>query len=233
MKNEILQGMRSALPITLGYVPIGLAFGILAVQQGLSIGEITLMSLIVYAGSAQFIAAAMLAGGAAALTVVSAVFLVNLRHLLMSAAYSPLLKGMSLPLQGLIGLSITDETFSVGITSAVPGKTTGRFFLGLHITAHLSWLISTVLGGAAGSRIPDPALWGLEFALPAMFIGLLILQLKNKVQWLVAFAAGLLSLTIASAAKGNAHIIIATVLAAVLGVFLERWTCASSISCSE
>ncbi|MGE5653154.1 MAG: AzlC family ABC transporter permease, partial [Bacillota bacterium] len=86
--NQLTTGARAALPIVLGYVPIGLAFGVLAVQQGLGVPGIFLMSLIVYAGSAQFIATGMLAAGASPTAIIATTFLVNLRHLLMSASMS-------------------------------------------------------------------------------------------------------------------------------------------------
>ncbi len=233
MKNEVLYGVRCALPITMGYIPIGLAFGVLAVQQGLALPEIAMMSLIVYAGSAQFIASAMIAAGAGAFSIVATTFLVNLRHLLMSASLSPYLKTVTPLYQAVIGLGVTDETFAVSITQAGLGKASKLFFIGLHGTAHLSWLASTILGGIVGSAVPDPARWGLDFALSAMFIGLLILQLKNKTELLVALAAGLLSLSIAMNIKGNFHIIIASMMGAALGVYVELWKAKSSLSCSE
>lgn len=221
MKNDFLKGMRCAVPVILGYFPIGMAFGVLAVQQGLELPEIALMSLIVYAGSAQFIASAMISSSAAGAAVVATTFLVNLRHLLMSASMSPYLKKASTPLQAVIALGITDETFSVGITKASQGESSPHFFMGLHSIAHLSWIISTIIGGLAGSAVPEPGKWGLDFALPAMFIGLLVMQLKSRKELLVALFSGLLSLGIAVGFKGNYNIIIASVLAATLGVFIE------------
>ncbi len=230
MKKDYIQGVKSALPIILGYIPIGFAFGVLAVQQGLSILEIGCMSILVYAGSAQFIGAAMIASGTTTASIVMTTFLVNLRHLLMSASYSPYLKHIASPIQALIAYGITDETYAVGIvhaeetTHANTKPVSANFFLGLHITSQASWVVSTVLGGVLGNLIPDPARWGIDFALSAMFIGLLLMQIKDKKDILVAVCAGGLSLLLATGTSGHWNIIIAALTAATIGVSIELWT---------
>ena len=92
-----LQGMVKALPIVFGYIPIGFAYGVLAQQAGLSTLNILLMSIIVYAGSSQFIAVGLFAAAVPGLTIILTTFVVNLRHMLFSAALSPYLKGWKVP----------------------------------------------------------------------------------------------------------------------------------------
>lgn len=233
MLNEWRQGLKAAVPIITGYVPIGLAFGILASQQGLTAGTIFLMSLIVYAGSSQFIAAAMMASGAEAISVISTTFLVNLRHLLMSASLSPHMKGFSTKLQSIISFGITDETFAVSASYTENSKPSEGFFLGLHLASHGSWILSTVLGGIFGSKLTDTTKWGIGFALSAMFIGLLVMQLKDKKGLLVSICAGILSLILKISLKGNYNVIIAAIVAATIGVITERWKDKQSLSSSE
>jgi 4-azaleucine resistance transporter AzlC len=84
--NMFTQGLQAGWPICLGYIPIGLAFGVLAQKAGLSPLHIGLMSALVFAGSAQFIAVSMLAAGASATAIILTTFVVNLRHVLMSTA---------------------------------------------------------------------------------------------------------------------------------------------------
>src|SRR5665811_1846207 len=88
-------GAREVLPIVLGYVPIGFAYGVLGIIAGLPIWAIVAMSVVVYAGSAQFMAVSLLSQGASAATLVVTTFLVNLRHLLYSSALSPRVERMS------------------------------------------------------------------------------------------------------------------------------------------
>jgi 4-azaleucine resistance transporter AzlC len=233
MKKEFLKGTKASLPVVLGYLPIGLAFGILAAQQGLTTLDIFFMSLLVYAGSGQFIASAMIASGSGPAAIIFTTFLVNLRHFLMSASLSPFLKHISSPVLTLISMGITDETYAAGYEESSTGKASPYYYMGLHGFSQTSWITSTVLGGVLGSRIPDPAKWGLDFALPAMFIGLLFMQMKNKTDILVAVSSGLLSVILALLLKDNFNIIIATILAAVIGVCLDKWNQKSSLSLSE
>jgi len=231
-QKEFIQSIKKASPIVLGYVPIGLAFGVMAVQQGLTILEIFLMSLLVYAGSAQFIAAGMMAAQASIGGIIATTFLVNLRHLLMSASLSPYLKGLSPLLQSVISFGITDETFAVGITEVKRESWGSSFFLGLHFTSHLSWIISTVLGGVLGNLIPNPDKLGLDYALPAMFIGLLLMQMNNLREVLVALFSGALSIGLLTLLDGNWNIILATIIGATVGVVMEGWKKKSSLPLS-
>ena len=222
MMKELYKGWRAAVPVALGYIPLGLAFGILAAQQGLSATAVFFLSTFVYAGSAQFIASAMMAANAAAIAIVVTTFLVNLRHLLMSASLSPFLKHISSPILALISLGITDETFAAGYPEASSGKASPWFYFGLHSLSQGSWVLCTVLGCLVGSSISDPRKWGLDFALPAMFIGLLFTQLKGKKDILVSLIAGVTSVVFIFILKDNFNIIAATALAATIGVWLER-----------
>lgn len=224
MYSEWRKGLKAAVPVIVGYVPIGLAFGILASQQGLTVGTVFLMSLIVYAGSSQFIAAAMMATGADAVSVISTTFLVNLRHLLMSASLSQHMKKFSTKLQSIISFGITDETFAVSGSYVQNNIATEGYFLGLHLASHGSWILSTVLGGIFVSRLTDTTKWGIDFALSAMFIGLLIMQLKDKKGLLVSLCAGVLSLILRINLNDNYNVIIAAVVAATIGVVTERWS---------
>ena len=232
MISEWRKGAKAAIPIMIGYVPIGLAFGILASQQGLTVGNIFFMSLFVYAGSAQFIAAAMMFSGSQAISIITTTFLVNLRHLLMSASLAPHMKKLSSVIQSLISFGITDETFAVS-GNYVQIQNFGWFFGGLHIASHSSWILSTVIGGIFGSKLTETTKWGLDFALSAMFIGLLVPQLKDKRGLLVCICAGLLSLILKSYTGGNYNVIIAAIIAATIGVMAEKWNNKQSLSYSE
>ena len=182
IKSNFFKGVRQALPIVLGYIPIGLSFGILAADTLRHTG-IFLMSLLVYAGSAQFISVSMLAGQASAISVIVTVFLVNLRHLLFSASLSPYARAIPARLLALISFEMTDESFAVEIQEARKSSPPAAYYFGLHLTAHASWIAATVAGGMLGALIPDPAKWGIDFALPAMFIALLTAQVKRKTTW--------------------------------------------------
>lgn len=108
----------------------------------------------------------------------------NLRHLLLSAAVSPYFRHLT-PLKNMwIGSLLTDESFGVAMTRAIGReRLSERWMHGLNITAYLNWFVANMAGAYFGRWITNPERLGLDYALPAMFIGLVVLQLvhrKNK-----------------------------------------------------
>lgn len=220
-----LEGVTLALPIALGYIPIGFAFGVLANNAGISTLNAVLMSLLVYAGSSQLIAVGLFIGGTPALSIVLTTLVVNLRHLLMASSLSPYLRGWRLTELAAFGYQLTDETFAVH-SAEFPVRTARQAVaFAVNLTAQASWVFGSWLGCTAGHLIPDVSPFGLDFALPAMFIALLVFQLKDAAHVGAALLAGLLSLVLHQAGVDRWNVIFATVAAATLFVLLERrWT---------
>ena len=121
VQNPILPGVKAAWPICLGYIPIGLAFGVLAQKAGMTWFQISLMSSIVFAGSSQFIAVSMLASGSGALAVIMTTFFVNLRHLLMSSSLATLLHNEHRGKLSVFAYGVTDESFAINYTRLLAG----------------------------------------------------------------------------------------------------------------
>ncbi|HJV36159.1 AzlC family ABC transporter permease, partial [Geomonas sp.] len=113
---RLKDGLKAAWPICLGFIPIGLSFGVLAQKAGLGPVHVFLMSTLVFAGSSQFIAVAMLQSGVAAAAIIATTFVVNLRHLLMSSALSVHFPGVSRRFLALFAYGVTDESFAVNTT---------------------------------------------------------------------------------------------------------------------
>lgn len=219
-------GVLAALPIVPGYVSIGLACGVIERSAGLSILEIFLLGLLLYAGGAQFVVAGMVGAGASASTIVPTIGFLNLRHLLYATALAPSLKRLKLWQSLTIGYGLTDEAFAVD-SNAWIGKEaqSPRWFWGLHITAQASWILATVLGGLMGSLVADLTALGLDFALPAMFLGLLALGLQGRpkpgIGWVTAGLGGAAAVGLSLVISGTLPVVIAAVGAAILGALLE------------
>jgi len=219
--SALKEGLVAAWPVCLGYSAIGLALGVLAQKAGLAPWQIGLMSLLVFAGSSQFIAVSMLAGGATAASIILTALIVNLRHLLMSSALSVHLKKLDRRLIPLFAYGVTDESFAVNMTRFREGDWDWQRSLWVNHTANLAWVLSTVLGGMSGQFVP-PGAFGLDFALPAMFIGLLLFQLKDYEYLFVAIFAGLLAVLISLITGGFLHILTGALLATLVGVLVRR-----------
>ena len=223
-KNQaavLKKGLSAGWPICLGYLPIGMAFGVLAEKAGLSPLQIGLMSIMVFAGSSQFIAVSMLAGGASAPAIIATTFVVNLRHLLMSSALAVYLRSAHRGLLALYAYGVTDESFAVNLPRFNAGTWSLSRALVVNHAANLTWFISTVAGGIGGRFIPEGAL-GIDYALIAMFICLLIYQIRKWIHLLTAVIAGLTAVGLALVVPGNTYIVIASIMAATAGVLIQR-----------
>ncbi|MHB0979981.1 MAG: AzlC family ABC transporter permease [Thermoleophilia bacterium] len=217
--REVRSGMREAVPVVLGYVPLGFAYGVLGMTAGVPLWAIVAMSAMVYAGSAQFIAVSLISQGASPVTLVATTFLVNLRHLLYASALSPRLERMSRARLAWLAAELTDESFVMAARAAAPGKWLSFGFLaGLNGTAQLSWLVGSAAGGLAGSLVGDPLRFGVDYALVAMFLGLLALQLHGRTEVVVALVAAAVSLTLHLIGVGTVGVVVATLSASALGL---------------
>jgi 4-azaleucine resistance transporter AzlC len=219
-----LTGVGQALPIVLGYMPIGIAFGILAQKAGVSLFNTLLMSLLVYAGSSQLIAVGLFAAGTLPVSVILTTFIVNLRHLLMSAALSPFLQRWRKVELAAFAYELTDETFAFHSARFAAEGPHQREAFAINLTAQAAWLLGGGLGFTLGQLIGDARLLALDYALPAMFIALLLLQIKDRFQVGVALFTGLLSVGLLLAGVNRWNVMLATLAGATLGVMVEKWT---------
>ncbi len=169
------------LPTVFGYLGIATAFGVIARASGFSTITVILMSVIIYAGSAQFTTVSMLAAGSPIASIVFATFMVNSRMILMSTTVAPYFKKDSLGKGMLIGTLLTDESFALAMNKLnyTNGKMNFSWFNTENIISYSTWVIATMIGALLGNFIEDPKKLGLDFANVAMFIGLLYLQVNS------------------------------------------------------
>ena len=220
-RSTVYRGAAAAWPICLGYAPIGLAFGVLAQKAGLTPLEIGLMSIIVFAGSSQFIAVSMLSAGASMLSIVATAFVVNLRHFLMSSALAVYLKNSDRKKLTFFAYGVTDESFAVNLTRFRESDWNLNSALTTNFTANITWLLTTVLGGFSGQFIPAHA-FGIDYALIAMFICLLVFQLRGAIYIITALIAGVLAVVLSILIPGNSYIVVASMAAAAIGVIIKK-----------
>jgi len=226
--QQFYKGVKDCVPTLLGYLSIGFAAGIIAKSAGLTIAEIGLLSTLVYAGSAQFIFAGMIAANHSAAGIVITIFFVNLRHLLLSAALSPYFRKLTPFKNMLIGSLLTDETFGVATNQiAKENQIHPSWMHGLNLTAYLNWIAANLAGAYMGQWITNPEQWGLDFALPAMFIGLLALQWLSRKKYFIDIMVGICAIIVGVGCSilfnKSVSIIAATMTAATLGLVLEKW----------
>lgn len=208
--------LSQALPIVLGYLPVGFAYGVLAVKAGLSLANTGLMSVLVFAGSAQLIGVDMIGAGAPPLSVIATTFIVNLRHVLFSAALSPYLPGWPRRRIARFCYQLTDETFALHATRFNNQQQSTAKTLAINALTHTAWVTGSVAGAVAGGFVPDVKPLGLDFALPAMFAVLLVGQLKSRAHVLAAFVGAALVLALSQTPAAPWAVLTAAVAAAGL-----------------
>lgn len=194
----LLQGASATLPLIVGAIPFGILFGTLAQSNGLSVWATIAMSLFVYAGSAQFIALGLIASGAGVMILIVTTFIVNLRHLLYSAALLESVKQLPQRWRALMAFGLTDETFAATSDFRRQQPTPDQlkwFYLGSMLAMYGNWQLCTWIGIGLGNAFPDMTNWGLDFAMSVTFLGMVTPYLRNKPMWLCVLTAALLSIT--------------------------------------
>ncbi len=226
---EFFRGARASLPTAVGYVSIGLACGVVGASSGLTAWEMGLMSIFIYAGSAQFAFAALALANASLFSLTITIFLINLRHLLMSLHVTTIFKGISLK-QGIgIGSLLTDESYGVLLSEQVLRKDISTSWMhGNNIIAYVTWILAVVLGTLIGSYIPDPMSLGLDFALVAMFVSIFESQLNGMLRWLagqkIAMILGSVTISylfLTVVLSESMAVLVATLIGCAVGVMID------------
>lgn len=190
-RSEFLRGLQAGMSIAVGYLPVALTFGLLAKTTGLTFIETLLMSMMVFAGAAQYISLSLLASGIGIGVIIFNTFIVNIRHFLMSASLSEKMEKDSLVKKAVYAFGLTDETFAV--IAAREGKSSTSFAYGVMLVAYGSWVVNSGVGHLIGASIPGFLQAAMSIALYAMFVGLLMPSLKKsaKVVYLASVAAAI------------------------------------------
>ena len=224
--QRFLRGLRAALPIAVGYVPIAFSFGLVCRDAGVSLVVASLMSLLVYAGASQFAAIAMLRAGSPVPEIVLATFFLNLRHLVMGLSLLPKLRIHPKATLAAIAAGLTDETFAVASFTRDPAVTTREGMIGLCLLSWISWWGGTVVGRSLATLMPSSFGGPMGVMLYGLFIGLLIPALraaKSPRQGLVVAGSAMVAHMLARHVLPSGWAIVAAIVAgSLLGPLVGR-----------
>lgn len=226
-KANMMAGAKKGLPIALGYIPIAITFGLIASSYEIPKYISIMMSSFVFAGASQFVAINLLNSNTGIWEIIITTFMVNLRHFLMTASVSQLIKNkVSKKLIPILAFGITDETFSL-ISLTSEEKLTSGYILGINVVAYLAWLSGTIAGVYLGKSLPQILQTSMGIALYSMFTGLLIPKMKESNPVLII---SLIAMTISgffywgpsfiTSISQGWKIIITTIMASGIGVIL-------------
>lgn len=183
-RGEFRAGVAQVAPTLLGVAPFGLIAGALVAQLDLDVGAAvlwsSLLSLLVFAGSAQITTTELVAAGAPLGIVIFTGLVINLRMLMYSAALAPHFTDVSLPRRALVAYLLTDQAFAFSVTRFAAAATRHRlaFYVGVASPVWVVWQVSTLCGVLVGADIP--AWLPLDFAIPLTFLALLVPALVDR-----------------------------------------------------
>lgn len=227
--KEFYRGVQAAVPTMMGYASIGFACGVVAANANISAIEMLLMSLLVYAGSAQFVMCAMILAGASLLSIVVTVFFINLRMFLLSLHVTTMFKRNRLGENLLIGSFLTDESYAILLREHIRKPVTSSWMYGNNFASYATWVICTVLGNVIGGMISQPEVFGLDFALIAMFVGIFYGQLEMMLHKISLVKVGMIVGTVVVVylmlsifIVSYLAVLVATVIGCFVGVVLDE-----------
>lgn len=198
MKKAIKEAFPVTIPVMLGYISVGIAFGLLFEKSGYNFLWAILMSITVYAGAMQFIAINLLTSGLGLIQIALMTLFVNIRHVFYGLSFIDKFKGMGKKKSYMI-FSLTDETYSLLCSSKVPeGIDSNLFFFCIALLNQIYWIIGTLIGSIAGSLITFNTK-GIDFAMIALFVVIFIEQwfsYKTHIPAIIGIVCTIISLLI-------------------------------------
>ncbi|MCH8550670.1 MAG: AzlC family ABC transporter permease [Natronospirillum sp.] len=218
---SLLTGLRASLPLAIGYAPMAFSFGVVGIQAGLTAWETLLISLIVFAGAAQFILVSMLAAGSGAGAALIAVWVLNLRHLFYGPALLSRLQHRPGPLLPALAFGLTDEVFATAMAKSARAPVSPAWTLGVAMGAYGAWVGGTALGAWLGVGLGQGESLishALDFVLPGLFIALLASAFQRALWPVVALAA---AVTLLCSLFYPAHVAMMTGM--ISGALIRPW----------
>lgn len=222
--SQYKQAFKKAFPYTIpvltGYLFIGIAFGVMYAEKGYSFLWAMLMSVVVYAGSGQYLAVNFFVPGISFVQVVFLTFMVNVRHIFYGISLVERFNKIGKSRWYMI-FALTDETYSLLCTTKVPkGVEESKFLFAISVLDHSYWVLGSVIGAIAGTVLPISS-EGIDFAMTALFVVIFVEQWmdrKNRIPAMIGVSMAVASLLI----FGANNFVLPAMLAIMALLFVGR-----------
>ena len=219
IRVALLKGATDILPLSLAVLPWGVLFGSLAIQRGFSWFEAQLFSAIIFGGAVQIVTVELMAENTPLLVVLFSAFVISSRHFLYGLALRERLSTHSVAWRVGLGFLLTDELFSLsGNKKAYQTQFRLYCALGAGGSFYIAWNIWTALGIFAGTWLPDLTKLGLDFAIAATFIALVVPEIKSKSILICVMISALSSIFLSIYGQD-----LALITAAIIGMVSGFW----------
>ena len=212
------------VPVLMGYLAIGMAFGLMLETAGYGVGWALLMSVTIYAGSGQYLGVSLLATGASLSQVAFLTLMINFRHLVYGLSMLEKFRGMGWRKFYMI-FSLTDETYALLASAQAPvGVDPKSFYFAIALLDHSYWILGSVIGAVAGALIPVDTT-GIDFAMTALFVVIAVDQWKayrKHLPALLGFGVTIVFLIILGQIFGQQQMLIVSLGVIVLLLLILR-----------
>lgn len=216
-RERFIEGCKKGIPIAFGYVPMGIGYAAIAIKAGMSPLQTISMSVLVYAGAGQIIAASMLLSGATAMAIILTNFVVNLRYFVMSTCVLNQVEKSSLPLNILAAHVTVDESFAMFSLSE---DSNIWVYLGIAVFAWLSWIVGAGIGVVVLDILPVIVTNSFNISLYALFVAILVPSIKESKQIaLLVLITAVLNIILGQF-LGNWSLIVSTLVGAAVGMYI-------------
>lgn len=217
----IWSGFRQLIPVSIFVSIFGAAFGLAAAQEGIGHLTATMMSLLVFAGYAQFAALDLWGANMPLFTLMATVFAINARHLLMGATLYPWLRSLSPAKRYGIMMVASDANWAMSIQAFSRGKPGLGLLFGGGLALWFFWVIGTMVGLYFGSAIRDPKIYGLDMVMGCFLLSMVFegeRNLRMLVIWTVAAGASLMAY---KWLPENSHVIAGALAGGIAGIIMR------------
>ncbi len=219
--SDALRGALIILPLSIAVVPWGILAGSLAVEAGLVNLQAQAVSAIIFAGSVQLVGMGLVKAGASLTTLLVTTLFLTSRHLLYSATMRTRIAHFSAPKRLLLGFLLTDELFAV-CSHQTRSEFSFWYAFGAGFSFYLIWQAASLVGIVLGQSVPNLDQYGLDFAVAATFIAIVVPMIK-KISILVAVVLALLLSVILGYFQIEGGLIVSSLIAMSAGYAVSRW----------
>jgi len=219
MKNEFNDGFIANIPIALSVFVYGSVLGILCIQKDISLYELVLMNVFIFAGSAQFVMVDMWSSSLDIIGIILAALMINLRYFLIGASLNPLFVNSTKKEKFKIMHFVTDECWAITMNRLKSQKIGSTFLFGGGVCIFAFWFSGTILGYIFGDFISDPSKYGLDFAFISIFTALIVGMYKSKKDIFPWIITALIAVVCEHYMGGKAYIVIAAIVGSLCAVF--------------
>lgn len=207
---------RTALSVAFTVGLYGAAFGAAGVTAGFSILQTCILSLLLFSGASQFAVVGIMGAGGAAISAIATATLLGFRNTLYGLQMAPILKVSGIKRVLAAQITIDESTAVATLQENDADRRRGFYITGVGV--YIFWNLFTFLGSLGASAIGDPAVWGLDAAVPAAFCGLIWPRLKNKTHFIVSAVAITWALALTPISPAGIPIITTVLLAVIFGL---------------